>query len=428
MAETKKKSLARRLLDPEEMTTTTLTLRETPETTIPVGPDFSEQVTLPAQSRIEPVSLTARGQSPLIAGIADFLTAFGAGPEAAQRQQAMRRQITAEDLQRQVEAAEAPMRAKIQEMQFLQAQTSLAKSTAPQYMQIGQNEWGFVNPLTGSVEPRKVSNAKEAAQFIQEGLLNIQNEQIRGAATGAANAMLSTNNISGAVDVLNKAISQDSSERRASMRTNNEAAAFRQMIAQGNLSMRQREFAARYLGIDSRTGQPIPGAALDEHGNPIGFIPFRTTGPTSTSRARAEFAGALAKKVPGIKESIVRLGKAGKLGPIAGRYEDFMAGTIGLGDPDFARLRAQMSLLETGLMVPHVGARGGVNLIERFKAIFNFRGATPEMLIAVVDEAEQFLHGYATDLRKMPPNTFTPEFGLGQARPIVDEDDLFGER
>ena len=60
------------------------------------------------------------------------------------------------------------------------------------------------------------------------------------------------------------------------------------------------------------------------------------------------------------------LARQGKLGPIAGRFQDFMAGTVGAGDPEVEELRTKMGLLATGLMQVHVGARGSAAMMEHF--------------------------------------------------------------
>ena len=60
------------------------------------------------------------------------------------------------------------------------------------------------------------------------------------------------------------------------------------------------------------------------------------------------------------------LARQGKLGPLASRYQEFMAGTYGKGDPEVEELRTKMGLLATGLMQVHVGARGSAQMLDRF--------------------------------------------------------------
>lgn len=73
----------------------------------------------------------------------------------------------------------------------------------------------------------------------------------------------------------------------------------------------------------------------------------------------------------GIMQLVDKLDAAGKLGPLAGRWNDFMAGKFGAGDPDYAALRAKMGLSTTLLMQAHVGSRGGSALLEHFEDLAN---------------------------------------------------------
>jgi len=73
----------------------------------------------------------------------------------------------------------------------------------------------------------------------------------------------------------------------------------------------------------------------------------------------------------GIMQLIDKLYAEGKLGPLAGRWNQFMAGTYGAGDPEYAALRAKMGLSTTLLMQAHVGSRGGSALLEHFEDLAN---------------------------------------------------------
>lgn len=69
----------------------------------------------------------------------------------------------------------------------------------------------------------------------------------------------------------------------------------------------------------------------------------------------------------GILPLIDKLDKEGKLGAIASRWNEFMAGKVGVGDPDIEALRAKMGLGTTLLMQAHVGNRGGSFMLEHFE-------------------------------------------------------------
>src|SRR5262249_38711050 len=73
----------------------------------------------------------------------------------------------------------------------------------------------------------------------------------------------------------------------------------------------------------------------------------------------------------GIVQLIDKLDKEGKLGIAASRWNDFLAGKVGAGDPEFAALRAKMGLSATKLMQAHVGSRGGSFMLEHFEDLAN---------------------------------------------------------
>ena len=69
----------------------------------------------------------------------------------------------------------------------------------------------------------------------------------------------------------------------------------------------------------------------------------------------------------GILPLIDKLDTEGKLGVVASRWNDFLAGKVGSADPDVAALRAKMGLSTTLLMNAHVGSRGGSYMLEHFQ-------------------------------------------------------------
>lgn len=68
---------------------------------------------------------------------------------------------------------------------------------------------------------------------------------------------------------------------------------------------------------------------------------------------------------------IDNLDNEGKLGPLASRWNDFMAGKFGSGDPEYAALSAKMGLSTTLLQQAHVGNRGSAQLLEHFEDLAN---------------------------------------------------------
>lgn len=73
----------------------------------------------------------------------------------------------------------------------------------------------------------------------------------------------------------------------------------------------------------------------------------------------------------GLVQLVDKLDKAGKLGVVASRWNDFMSGKLGAGDPDFTALRTKLGLSTTKLMQAHVGSRGGAFMMEHFEDLAN---------------------------------------------------------
>jgi hypothetical protein len=72
-----------------------------------------------------------------------------------------------------------------------------------------------------------------------------------------------------------------------------------------------------------------------------------------------------------IMQLINNLDSEGKLGPLASRWNDFLAGKFGSGDPEYAALNAKLGLSTTLLQQAHVGNRGGAQLLEHFEDLAN---------------------------------------------------------
>lgn len=101
----------------------------------------------------------------------------------------------------------------------------------------------------------------------------------------------------------------------------------------------------------------------------------------------------------GIWQLVNRLDREGKLGPLASRWNNFMAGTFGVGDPEYAALRSKMGLSTTLLMQAHVGNRGSAQMLEHFEDLANEKKLDGPTLKA--DFGSEI--NYITD-RAMDPN------------------------
>lgn len=107
----------------------------------------------------------------------------------------------------------------------------------------------------------------------------------------------------------------------------------------------------------------------------------------------------MVEAAPKVKQFVQRVQKLVKeqqsqLGPAAGRWSEFWTGKVGAPNPEFARLRTDVGLLQTLLMRMHVGARGGEYIMQHFQNLIDSGKASPENLLAATDEIDR----YADDL------------------------------
>jgi len=101
---------------------------------------------------------------------------------------------------------------------------------------------------------------------------------------------------------------------------------------------------------------------------------------------------------PGVVQMIDKLDKAGKLGVVASRWNEFLSGTLGAGDPDYTALRTRLGLATTKLMQAHVGSRGGSYMLEHFEDLANAKKLNAENLRAGIDQELR----YVNDLSMLP--------------------------
>lgn len=205
-----------------------------------------------------------------------------------------------------------------------------------------------------------------------------------------------------------------------------------------------------YLQADDRPLQqagPQPQIFYDKAGNlhAVQFtggaareIPMPTDieGPTKTNPIPASvqsqmiFAKQVGAHVPTIRAEIEQLDKMGALGPVLGRINEFLAGKVGtteiLGhnstseaDRIINKFRNDLSFLKSGMGKVHFGARGGVQLLQRFDSQLSSGKMTAGELMGGLDSYEEWLKTYG-----VKPDNFsgveTPETPAGTAKPKVD--------
>lgn len=81
---------------------------------------------------------------------------------------------------------------------------------------------------------------------------------------------------------------------------------------------------------------------------------------------------------------------------IGPRWEEFKAGKVGQGDPEFDKLRVFINLLQTGTARAHVGARGSATLQQKFENMFNANKMDAATLKDSLVATKDFLKRYET--------------------------------
>lgn len=122
--------------------------------------------------------------------------------------------------------------------------------------------------------------------------------------------------------------------------------------------------------------------------------------PTGQTRTMAETA-------PKVLDLAARAGQlidqqVNGLGPLAGRWSEFMAGKVGAPNPEFTKLRTDIGLLQTALMRMHVGARGGEQMMEHFRNLIDVAKQDPENLKAALEEITAYAKEVGASGRAQP--------------------------
>lgn len=129
-------------------------------------------------------------------------------------------------------------------------------------------------------------------------------------------------------------------------------------------------------------GQAKPGMKLEPGTQNIAG--FASQGrPTTQMRNVAGQAQIVTAGIPNTIAEIDRL--KDKLGPVAGRWNEFMQGKVGMDDPDFAGLRADLLMTSSAVALMHARGRLPENLREEFDRMINSPKQDPENLKAVLN-------------------------------------------
>ena len=105
--------------------------------------------------------------------------------------------------------------------------------------------------------------------------------------------------------------------------------------------------------------------------------------PTTTQRTAAGRAETVVAMAPQVIQEINAMGS--DLGPIGGRWNDYMQGKIGTDNPQFAGLRADLLMMSSAVALAHAQGRLPENLREEFDRAINAPKQTAANLTATIN-------------------------------------------
>jgi hypothetical protein len=123
-------------------------------------------------------------------------------------------------------------------------------------------------------------------------------------------------------------------------------------------------------------GEPIPQGAQTQ----TGLNSVNT--PTTTQRTAAGRAETVVAMAPQVISEINAMGP--DLGPVGGRWNDFMQGKLGSDNPKFAGLRADLLMMSSAVALAHAQGRLPENLREEFDRSINAPQQTAANLTATI--------------------------------------------
>ena len=145
---------------------------------------------------------------------------------------------------------------------------------------------------------------------------------------------------------------------------------------------------------------------------------------TDSTRAAAELAHTVLKNMDTIAADVVELGKRGMMGPIEGRWNDFLLGKIGSADvggrtPEdaglFQKFKTEADLLKSAVIKAHAGMRGAGSpqILDHMEELLSSARMDPGAFLYSMAGMKLWMQGYADVL---------PSFGANWGTRGVEED------
>lgn len=96
-----------------------------------------------------------------------------------------------------------------------------------------------------------------------------------------------------------------------------------------------------------------------------------------------------------VAADLTALNAQGKLNVATTRWNEFMTGKVGAGDPLYTKLRTDTQLLSTAIMQAHVGSRGSESMLEHFKGLADAGKMDAPTLTAALQAEFHYVRGKA---------------------------------
>ena len=147
-----------------------------------------------------------------------------------------------------------------------------------------------------------------------------------------------------------------------------------------------------------------PGMLTDAAGQPVPYRAMSQYAATSQMKNVSAQAKLAAGQIPSIIKEVDDL--KDQLGPVAGRWNEFMQGRVGTDNPAFAGLRADLMMQGTAVALAHARGRLPENLRQEFDNMINAPQQSPENIKAVLSHIQPWLEkaGSMSEQPMNPPN------------------------
>lgn len=173
---------------------------------------------------------------------------------------------------------------------------------------------------------------------------------------------------------------------------------------------------------------PYALQTLNESGDPTVKFVNKTPGaefaarPPAPVMTRMYSARGVVSHIDDIIDEIHEADRRGLIGPIAGRWSDFLAGKVGsTGDAEndalLGSMRADLKLLTSGTVMTHFQSRGGQGMVENFQKLLDSGKMSADQLVSAIGAMRNWLDTYAKNPATTGTGSSADPLGLLKKKP-----------